>query len=145
MNNNQVVEGHVFIVPNQVTKLGQGFAYPEFQMEKLRRMCGIKASYDDRMLQVWIVSEDANNWNDHFGDFQKVAGIEEPDHNTRDGRLIGYFPKFFPVEVFDKKMEGDEVTLQCPEYDITIKLTCKQLDYRYKSFGRFEEVYHKLV
>lgn len=143
--NNQVVVGHAFIVPNQVTRLERDFTDPEWQMEKLRRLCGIKASYSDRLIQIWITSENTDNWSDNFGGFQKEIGKGEPDHKTRDGRLIGYFPKFFPVEVFDKKMEGDEVTLECPEYDITIKLICKQLDYRYKSFGRFEEVYHRLV
>ena len=52
---NQVVEGHVFIVPNQVTKL-EDFAEPEWLMEKLRRLTGLKANYEDEVIQVWVVS-----------------------------------------------------------------------------------------
>ncbi len=141
---NQVVEGHVFIVPNQVTKL-EDFAEPEWLMEKLRRLTGLKVNYEDEVIQVWVVSERCDNWSDTFAGFQACCGMEEFDSKTRDQRLMGYFPKYFPVKLFDKKMEGDEISLYCKEYDITIKLICDQLGYRYNRFGRFEDVYARLT
>lgn len=144
MKQQTVVEGFAFIIPNQVTKLEE-FSEPEWQMEKLRRLCGIKANYGDRMIQIWVGSVECDNWNSSYCGFQKILGMEELNERTRDNRLVGYFPQYFPVQIFDKKMEGDVITFECEEYNVTIKLTCKQLGYRYERFGRFEEVYDKLV
>ena len=46
---------------------------------------------------------------------------------------------------FSELQEGDEISLYCKEYDITIKLVCDQLGYRYNRFGRFEDVYARLT
>ena len=143
---NQVV-GDIFIVPNQVMRLGS-FMTPEWYMERLRRLTGIQMNYGDNVIQVWVTSKTCDNWCDQYMGFQSCCGIEpeeEKERITRDHRLMGYFPKFFPVKLFENKKEGDILTLYCKELDITILLECNQLDHRYRKFGRFEEVYEKLV
>lgn len=148
----KVVKGRVFIVPNECETL-KSFREPERFMEKLRRLCGIYASYDNKTVQVWIHDETCDNWQDGYAGFQNLCGISEEEFDAKvkelpesgRERCMGYFPKYFPVELFERKAEGDVVKLHCPEYDVDIELTCSQLDSRYAKIGRFEEVLKRLV
>lgn len=139
----QVVEGNMFIVPNASEAIGS-FCEPEWQMEKLRRLLGLKVNYEEKVVQLWMCSEKCDNWGDQFGGFQSELGVELEDH-TRENRLLGYFPKYVPAKLLENKKEGDVVEFDCPEYNVKIKLTCKQLDYRYRRFGKFEEVFQYVL
>lgn len=146
----KVIKGDVFIVPNYASELND---FPEHNQdwfkEKLSRLTGIEAEKEERMIQLWITSNTCDNWQDRFAGFQKIIGIlntesEEikwENRRGREARLLGYFPRYFPSKIFEGKNEGDIVTLDCPEYEVVIELSCKQLDYRYKNFGRFEEAF----
>jgi len=148
---NTTVKGHVFIVPN----IAETFkSYPEdsqdWLTQRISRMTGINPKKEDKMLQVWITSKECDNWNDHFGGFQvNVLGQNKEYwsriNETKEDRLLGYFPRLYPSQIFEGKHEGDKVMLHCPEYDVDIELTCNQLDYRYGKFGRFEEVFGQVV
>ena len=119
----------------------------EWIRERHSRLTGIEPKDEDIMLQVWITSEQCENWNDHQGGFQKVLGLLTTIkwEDSREGLLLGYFPTYYPATIFAGKKEGDEVTLNCPEYGVQIVLTCRQKNYRYSMFGRFEEVFRKVV
>ena len=113
-------------------------------------MTGINPQKEDNMIQVWITSENCDNWNDRFGGFQvNVLGQNKEYwsriNETKEDRLLGYFPRLYPSQIFEGKHEGDKVMLHCPEYNVDIELTCNQLDYRYGKFGRFEEVFGQVV
>ena len=143
----QVVEGNMFIVPNASEAIGS-FSQPEWQMEKLRRLLGLKVNYEEKVVQVWMYDQVCDNWNDQFGGFQKTA---EVDFNsdivspTTNERLLGYFPRYIPAKLLEDKKEGDVVEFDCPEYGVKIKLTCKQMESRYRRFGKFEEVFQYVL
>lgn len=140
----KVIKGDVFIIPNYARELR--FFGKDWLKEQLSRLAGIEFVRDDeKMIQLRITSDKCENWN-HFTGFQKALGICKEDfrnnyQDPEERRLLGYFPAYFPSRIFEGKNEGDTVKIGCPEYDVVIKLTCKQLDYSYKDFGRFEEAF----
>ena len=143
-----VVRGDVFIIPIMCNRFK---TFPpdirEWIKEKHSRLTGIEPKDEDIMLQVLITSEECENWNDHQGGFQKVLGLPTTTkwEDSKEGRLLGYFPSYYPASIFAEKKEGDEVTLNCPEYGVQIVLTCHQSGYRYSMFGTFEVVFRKVV
>ena len=147
-NLKKLVRGDVFIIPNICDRFE---TFPsdsrEWIKEKHSHLTGIEPKDEDIMLQVWITSEECANWNDHQGGFQNVLGLPTTTkwEDSREGRLLGYFPSYYPASIFAGKKEGDEVTLDCPEYGVQIVLTCRQRNYRYSRFGNFEEVFRKVV
>ena len=149
MENKKIIKGDVFIIPNCASKMAD---FPEHTQdwfkEKLSRLTGINIVEDEKMIQLWITSNNCDNWQDCFAGFQKAIGLikDEAEEDLwekrgREARLLGYFPGYFPSKIFEGKNEGDIVTLDCPEYNVVIELTCRQLDYRYRDFGRFEEAF----
>lgn len=146
-----VVKGDVFIIPNMCNKFKTFPSHSrEWIKERHSRLTGIEPKDEDIMLQVCITSEQCEkceNWNTLQGGFQKVIGLPTTIEweDSREGRLLGYFPSYYPASIFAGKKEGDEVTLNCPEYGVQIILTCRQKDYRYSMFGTFEEVFRKVV
>lgn len=148
MENKKVIRGDVFIIPNVCDQF-MCFSpdSQEWIKEKHSRLTGIEPKDEDKMLQVWITSKQCGNWNDYLGGFQEILGIEitREWEKSREGRLLGYFPGYYPASIFAGKKEGDEVVLNCPEYDVQIVLTCRQKNYRYSKFGNFEEVFEKVV
>ena len=149
-NSKKVVRGDVFIIPNVCDQF-MCFSpdSQEWIKEKHKRLTGIEPKDEDSMVQVWITSDQCDNWQDRFAGFQKMIGLLKTgedeiiweDKRGREARLLGYFPGYFPSRIFKGKKEGDIVKIGCPEYDVIIELTCKQLDYRYRDFGRFEEAF----
>jgi hypothetical protein len=145
-NNEKVVKGDIFIIPNVAEKFSS-FSSTDWMRERSERLIGIEPKDEDKMLQVWITSEQCDNWQSNFAGCQKEIGllketdeIEWEDKKGREARLLGYFPSYIPASVFAGKKEGDEINFHCPEYDVDIILTCRQKNYRYASFGNFEDV-----
>lgn len=153
MKTKKTVKGEVFIIPNPTDTL-KNFCSPEWIAEKCKRMLGVEAKPEDELLQIWICSEKCDNWSCTFGGFQSELGSKFPTlveswkkskEEQKETRLLGYFPEYVPKSLFEGKKEGDVVTFTCPEYDnVEIALTLNQLGYRYKRFGRFEEVFEKV-
>jgi hypothetical protein len=148
-NNVKVVRGDVFIIPNIADVFNSFISSIDWMKEKSKRLIGIEPMDEDMMVNVWITSDTVDNWQDNFAGFQREIGLindeaEEvlwEEKKGREARLLGYFPKYIPARVFAGKKEGDEINFHCPEYDVDIILTCRQRNYRYASFGNFEDVY----
>ena len=145
-NKKIVVRGDIFIIPNIAEKFVDSSS-PEWVKEKLNRLVGIEPKDDDKMVEVWITSPKVDNWQDNFAGFQREIGLikDEAEENLweekrGEARLLGYFPRHIPASIFAGKKEGDEINLHCPEYNVDIVLTCQQRNYRYSSFGTFEDV-----
>lgn len=143
-----VVKGDIFIIPNIAEKFVDSSS-PEWVKEKMKRLVGIEPKDDDKMVEVWITSPKVDNWQDNFAGFQREIGLinDEAEEDLweekrgREARLLGYFPRHIPASMFAGKKEGDEINFHCPEYDgVDIVLTCRQRNYRYSSFGNFEDV-----
>lgn len=146
----RVIKGDVFIIPNYAIKMAD---FPEqlWIKEKLSRLAGIETIGDkEKIIRLCITSDDCDNWQKDFAGIQKIIGVHEEDFqynckSSRESRLLGYFPSYFPSRIFEGVKEGDTVRLDCPEYNVVIELTCKQLDSRYNTFGRFEEVFQSVL
>ena len=144
---NVVVKGDIFIIPNVAEKFSN-FHSPEWVKEKLGRLVGIEPQDEDKMVEVWITSPEIDNWQCDFAGFQRMIGLikDEVDEDLwenrmgREARILGYFPQYIPASVFAGKKEGDEINFHCPEHNVDIILTCRQRNYRYSSFGNFEDV-----
>lgn len=147
-----VVKGDVFIIPN-IADVFKTFTGSDWVKEKLSRLVGIEPQDEDKMVEVWITSPDVDNWQCNFAGFQRMIGlikneaeeIEWEEKMGREARLLGYFPQYIPARVFAGKKEGDEITFHCPEYNVDVVLTCRQRDYRYASFGNFEDVLRNVL
>ena len=147
--NNKTICGDVFIVPNPAVEFKNLLTSSQISLNnRLRRLIGQEVKEDDneeKMLQIWVTSPECDDWA-HFGEFQKMCGIIPGDaEDYKDNRIMGYFPKFVPARLFEGKKEGDTVHFFCKEYEVSIELTCKQLSYGYRRFGRFEKVFAQVV
>ena len=101
-----VVRGDVFILPYMCNRFK---TFPsdsrEWIKERHSRLTGIEPKDEDIMLRVWITSEECSNWNDHQGGFQNVLGLPTTTkwEDSREGRLLGYFPTYYPASIFAGK------------------------------------------
>ena len=105
--------GDIFIIPNPAL----------YVWEKL--FGGFMTKLDAVNVQVWISSEDCENWGSH-------AVQNGPMH-------IGYLP----LEMLAGVKEGDVIEFEKNGYKY--QLTAAQKKYRYKNFGTFEEVLKKIT
>ncbi len=121
---------NVFIIPNSMTKKSR-FLLSSFvdRLEKISSLNGIQDE-DPEVVQTWFVGGNSDNMTDH--------GFKLPD-GTRinNGVLLHYIP----YKLLCGHKEGDTVSYIVPIGDDVVELNCtlKQLDYRYRNFGRFEE------
>ena len=129
----KIYEAEMFIIPNSVRvegEKGSEFFWTCID-RKMKIYFGEKAATKDlgkrRYVQVWITSKESDNWADH------TCPI--------DG---GYFVPNLPVWMIGKMKEGDTITLDLPNHDAVLKLTAAQLKYRYKGFGKFEDVLKRI-
>lgn len=151
-NKNKSVVGDIFIIPNIAEKF-ENFCSPEWIKEGMRRLVGIEPQDEEKMVEVWITSPEVDNWQCNFAGFQRAIGLikdeaEEDLWEKEKGcvaRLLGYFPQYIPASMFAGKKEGDEINFHCPEYGVDIILTCRQRNYRYASFGNFEDVLRNVL
>ena len=139
--------GDIFIIPNH------GGAVSGYWLESTRReiieiakLNGLEDFNETcNAFEVWISSDDLSteNLNCHGGRFG----------NDR----IECRCSLLPAVLFENVKEGDSIEINLPAAicsrdehepeDIIVKitLTAKQLEYRYRSFGRFEEVFQKVL
>jgi hypothetical protein len=131
--NSQVsLNGDVFIIPNN-------FYVPNEEDGRLKDYKAwsneLGCEMNQPWVQVWATNDESDNWTDGF--YHKE--LAQPE-------LTGfrpYFPHHLPLSMFAGKKEGDKVSFKLFGADITLKLN--QGSYRYKRFGRFEEVLEKLA
>jgi len=130
-----VVTGDIFIVPNTAPRLGEVLS--EFARSAITAdlaECGLKPA--GRLVEVWYTSPDCGNWTDHVWDLHpEFTGGREDGGVSSPGRL--------PEHVLWGVKEGDEIVLNFSGKEL--RLTAKQLNYRYRRFGKFEEVFEKLT
>jgi len=147
----ETIKADVFIVPNESYKVSE----KTFEWARADYFRVFEANHDkisgDFMDQIWIQiwfatrgDNDQSNWTDHG-----IDGYKE---------LVGWRPvcQYLPKALFEGHKEGDIITINLPiikpvelgEGDsyadmyatIKVGLCLKQQDYRYKRFGKFEEV-----
>ena len=141
--NKEEVKGDIFIIPNSICEISDHFLSSFREECKLISNINNISEEDPKMVEVWITSD-------------KLFSDNLADHGFiyNDEPYSAYCSKF-PVEVFKNKSEGDCVELLIPvkprNFDteqqlvIKIKLKLNQSEYRYRSFGKFEEVLNDLL
>jgi len=135
-----VVEGDIFIVPNGAVSInGKNKILVPSSAQRILNdaaQCGIAVDGLEPLVQVWATSEESDNWADHG----HPAGPEFYRGASSGFRGI---PTFLPARVLEGK-EGEVLELPFdpdgsqsePRY--LLRLTRRQLPYRYRRFGTFE-------
>lgn len=143
------IVGHVFIIPNELgSKLSNHWweNNPPVCEEEWRKFKNrqhknlVNVPEDDYYVQIWCLTPNTenhgSNWNDHY----EMVMPENREDPEAEGEC---FPKYLPVSLFKDKKEGDSITIQTKWG--RVELTLNQLNYRYRRFGRFEDVLKKLL
>lgn len=128
--------GEMFIIPNSLTKV-RDFVFTSYQ-EELKELCNLNNISDadnQYMLQIWVVIPEMS---DNLGDHGIL--INDEGYRCRCGSI--------PFDLVKDLKEGDTVTAKFDGWHtdtadtvvFELELTAKQLEYRYRSFGAWEEV-----
>lgn len=129
----KIYEAEMFIIPNAISveKGDDKNPFWDIMNKKMKTYFGDDAAKRDlgkrRMVQVWIVSEESDNWADHGSPI--------------DGK---FFISNLPTWMIKDMIEGDTIEIDLPNHNAVLKLTAAQLKYRYKRFGTFENVLKQL-
>lgn len=119
-------QGFIFIVPNQAINGKRESA--EFMQRwitlngKSFSPLGIELSEDETYIQVWVGNEENDNW-------------------TCDGE--NHFPSYLPLSILKDVKEGETINLKWNGEDV--RLRASQLEYRYRKFGKFEDVLKSII
>ena len=130
MNTTKKITGDVFIIPNINGTFNK---CPDFAQESAQRRFStlgldIQFEPDDTIVETWCCNEESDNWHCH--------GLKINEETLP----VGTFPSDFPARIFKGKKEGEEITLHSTVLNVDFVLKLNQLSYRYRRFGRFEEV-----
>lgn len=121
----------VFIIPNGIYNINSDWnknsPSNKWIENRSKEVLGMK-SESGRYVQVWTVGHDCDNW---------ACSCEDCPANLEGNENFRY-PELMPVELFIGLKEGDTKTIETDT--LIINMTAKQLSYRYKRFGKFEEV-----
>jgi hypothetical protein len=132
----------MFIIPNSVSTIDD-YLLPSFQ-KRMVDLCKINELVEnpkEKIVQIWLTNDNSDNINDH--------GIKI------DGKQYYVTCGNIPYTLIKNVKEGETVAVKFFGYDnseekpakvvFEIQLTAKQLDYRYRRFGSFEETLNMLV
>ena len=172
--NSKVFEGDVFIVPNSAINpsiVEKGFEhccglFYDTNIDEAKEIYGedvvnycidnrlpvfkafaimcVLTTYGEKYLnenqiQIWVTGGGlGDNWCDHGMNSDEVKKLQFGKYKD------GLFPPFIPYSFFKDKKEGDHVYLQVEGTDIIFDLTCNQSDYRYRNYGKFENVLERV-
>ena len=130
------VIANIFIVPNingKVTSTDLSLAHWNRRLE----LWGLpQFQPGDIPIQVWVASEEEDNWVDH-GCPDYIADEIAPERTKRI-----HFPAYLPSYLLAGYEEGEIIKLDIKGG--VLKLKAAQKEFRYSRFGRFEEVFHRV-
>lgn len=158
----------MFIIPNDLISLGE--LYSKSNMVKINKFAednGLYMTPSDKICEVWLTSHDLHS--DNISDDGIKIDFNEDDIKIFDkfvyerDKLIkcdcGFtsFMNFMPVSLIKYMKENDVkefrylISIPSKEYNkeldikLNLKITAKQLAYRYREFGKFEDVIKRLI
>lgn len=159
MKNQKLINGDVFIIPNPsyIHNESKGFKLPSFIIDLEKVYWGNKNlnkgnnTFDEtRFVECWFCNKDHDNWRDHgVGSLEEGNELSSKEERLEPWRLS---TSWVPSWIFDGHKEGDVVTFCMPvnrrDYSrgvtelstIKVSMRLNQSNYRYKRFGKFEEV-----
>jgi hypothetical protein len=145
-------DADVFIIPNGLVTLDDFFAGKVARSEFIRNatvrdgITTIHGSSSDLLVQLWWTSE-----HDLGSDNLARHGFHFPDGGEEQ-----YFSndhlEYLPISMFAGHKEGDVLDFSFEWFEkdgtainLQLHTTLNQLNYRYRSFGGFDELLEKLV
>ena len=113
----EVLHGDIFLYPNSL-QICEDVGEVKYSVDGYHglQVCA----------EVWITSQESGNWND-----------------SGHPRLPGIISRYFPVDLFYGKKEGD--TVETSIRGIPVILKCSQSSYRYAGYGCFENLLYSLT
>ena len=171
-NNNKIykeVNCDTFIVPNNASKIS-GYMWGQENLTKrtneIYNLNGIEFNpAEDHMLQLWMTNDQCENLNDHtFYIFDDVYHYTFRLDSTlpailfkdkKEGDVVDVVVTLKPISrikvigtdnISRKDSEriwyDDKNSPEAPVFEITFNLKLNQSNYRYRRFGKFEDVYN---
>ena len=164
MNAITSVKGWVFVIPNKVVKIdwnvqhiierSRGYfldhnqsiydsleGVPECEMTE-GEYNGKKYSYPAQWIQIWaqdLEEKSSNPAPERTGSYNFGRhGFYYNGEYYRCG-----FPDYLPASLFTGKKEGDKISFKLN--DIPFELELAQGKGRYRRFGKFEEIFEKMI
>lgn len=136
------LEADMFIIPNSISTIdNERMLSFKKKMRELCKLNGLNNNDEEMLVQVWITNDKSDNIDDH--------GI------IINGKQYYVICSNIPYTLIKNVKEGENITVKFFGYDhsgeeavkvvFEMQLTAKQLDYRYKRFGSFEETLKRLV
>ena len=95
----------------------------------------------DAMVQIWICDDNHDNLTSHIGDDVRM---ELYGKTYDDFKFNKCMPGYCPARLLEGKKEGDHITFTFPT-GVTVECELCQLGYRYRRWGRFEDVFDYVV
>lgn len=145
-------DASVFIIPNQLSKLDDFFTATKPRAEFIHNTSVKAADSDeiicgnpnDLLVQLWWDSEDLGSEN-----------LARHGFTIQDGSEMQYFcndyMEYLPLNLFKGHKEGDWIDFTFEWYNqdktailLLLHTRLDQLNYRYRSFGGFDELLAKL-
>ena len=134
----------MFIIPNSVCTIDEYFI-SSFQKKMLDncKINGLVESPKEKMVQIWLTNELSDNIGCH--------GIKV------NGKRYSVNCDCIPYSLIKNAKEGDVITVNFLGYEkdeelnnvktvvFEMNLKCNQKEYRYRSFGSFDEILNRLV
>lgn len=143
-----------FIIPNSVN-LFKDFYFKErieYKYKKLLELSGATCDLDDQyMVQMWYVGEELNSDNLVDHGFRIIEnGIRYsftmngfdclPYYFLKDEKEGDIIKVTFPIKLYT-----DDKSENAADWTLEAKIKLNQTDYRYRRFGRFEDVLNQLI
>ena len=125
----------IFIIPNGPRSVRESkmLDYQIGQLRAIEAFYSIKLDDDDWLVQFWATDRSDRSGNGNLNDHGYV------DENGDLHR----FPIYIPLSLIKDKQEGDILRINGDQGRFTLQ--CLQRPYRYRRFGRFEEVMSDLL
>ena len=131
------INADMFIVPNGFWRLGDEEYASRFVIQDYNAANisingeRVELTPDDVVAQIWVCNDQSDNWQDHGIPFQVSEDCPE--------RMNSYIP----LRYIESLHEGDSINMTFGGQNI--RLTARQLSYRYCHRGRFEEAVSSLL
>lgn len=130
-----VVKGEIFIIPNRIAKSDVN-EYLTKHLNRKNEFLGLpEVMVGEKLIQVWFTDEESENWTSHG---KMISGIEYSE-DVKEKWFQSLWPGYLKKEMLEGLKEGDKLTLNLKN-GVVVELTTNQEGYRYRNFGKFEEV-----
>ena len=139
-----MITGDVFIVPNKAQNVGKNKSSDFWvsQRSKTLNTIGIdimKLDDNDDLVEVWCCSVGSDNWQSHDLPTDLKKELKETTGGVKKHSL---FPSYIPRSMMKELKEGE--SFEVVFGGVSVTLTARQLSYRYRTFGSFEDTLNKI-